>query len=269
MEGLKSFSDKLIAFLDKALVQTVKLLFMMAEMLGTIYTAQTGVCILKIALGSEVFAQFPAQQEQRGKPHKNIGQRVAEEYQRCEHHYEVPVIYPAAAAAFVHHHPALERTEKEYANHVADRVGKRNQDKHAPVDKALEIKNKDTAIKNEPENKHRTDGFKGAPSQLFSVKITAGAVVLAEVLLASHALQSGGEEAQQNLKRKNHRVYEREGSAFKTGKHAAAIYFAQHIKKYCQQEHKSSAKELEIMHKGGGGELHEDSQRGTHHFLFF
>ena len=253
MEGLKSLSDKLIAFLDKALVQTVKLLFMMAEMLGTVCAAETGVCILKVALRSEVCAQFPAQQEQRGKPHENIGQRVTEEYQRCEHHDEVPVIYTAAAAALVHHHPALEGAEKEYANHVTDGIGKRNEDKHTPVDEPLEIENKDSAIENEPEKKHRTDGFKGAPSQLFSVIITAGAKVLPEVFLAAHALKTGGEKAKQNLKRKNRRVYEREDGVFKTGKHAAAVYFAQHIKEHCQQEHKSSAKELEIMHKGCGG----------------
>jgi len=229
LEGDKLFSDEFIAFLHKTFMQTAKLLFVVAEMLGAVGTAETGVGIFKVTLGCEPGTQLPAEKQQQGQCHKHIGQGMPEENQGSEHHDKVPVIYTAAAAALVHHHPALEGAEEENADHVAHRIGEGNKNEHAPVDDSAEIQRKNQGIESDPEDNDRQHGFEGALSQGLFTGITSGAVILLEVLLAAHALELGGEEAKQHFQRENHRVNKRQKAVFKACKHAVMLDFANNI----------------------------------------
>ena len=203
------FSDQLIAFLYKAFVQTAKLLFVVAEMLCAVDTAEAGVGILKIALRSEPGTQLPAQKQQQRQCNEHIGKGMAEENQGSEHHDEVPVVDTAAAAALVHHHPALERAEEENADHVAHRIGQGNKNQQAPVNDTAEIQCKNQSIQSDPENNDGKYGPEGAFSQRLFPCIAAGSVILLEVLLTAHALKLGGEEAQEYFQRENHCINQR------------------------------------------------------------
>ena len=55
-----------------------------------------------------------------------------EKEKRSKHHGVVPVVDAAGATALVFQKPALERAEKQDADHVADRVSAGKQD-HNPV----------------------------------------------------------------------------------------------------------------------------------------
>ena len=101
-------------------MQAAQLLFVVAEMLRAVGAAKTGIAVLEISFRSKICTQLPAQQEQQRQAKQHICKRVPEENQGREHHYKVPIVNPAAAAAFVEHHPALEGAEKQNAYHVAD-----------------------------------------------------------------------------------------------------------------------------------------------------
>ena len=154
---------------------------------------------------------------------------MAEENQRGKHHDEIPVINTAAAAALVHHHPALEGTEEENTNHVAHRIGEGNKNQHTPVNDAAEIQSKNQSIQSDPENNDGKYGPEGAFSQRIFPCIAAGNVILLEVLLAAHTLKLGGEESQEYLQRENYCVKQRQKAVLKACKHAVVLYFAYNI----------------------------------------
>ena len=240
---------------------------MMAEVLTAVCAAETGVSIFKIALGSEIGAQLPAQKEQQRKSHKYIGQRMTEENKRSEHHDEIPVVNTAAAAALVKHHPALEGAEEKNTDHIADRIGQRNKNENTPVDYACKIECKYYRIESQPGENDRGNGFCGAASQGLSVNFGTGLEILFEVLLASHALKLGRKETQQHLKRKYNRIYNRQNAELKAGEHTAAAELADNIKSKSQKKHQASANKLQIMHNGSGGKLHKKGQEKTLLFL--
>ena len=91
-------------------------------MLGAVGSAETCISVFKVTFGSEVCAQLPTKKQKQGQRNKHISKRMAEEYKRSEHHDKVPVVDTAATAALVHHHPALEGAEEEYADHVTHGV---------------------------------------------------------------------------------------------------------------------------------------------------
>jgi len=170
-------------------VEAPQLLFVVAEMLGAVSAGEHLVCVLKVTLGSEISADLPAQQQNEAQSHKQVCKGVAEENERGKHHYKVPVVDTAAAAAFVHHHPCFKGAEEKDADHVTNRVCKGYENEHAPVDKAGKIKRKDDCIEGEPENDDRSDLPERTPAKSAAVKFTPGDKVLPEVLLAAHALK--------------------------------------------------------------------------------
>ena len=71
---------------------------------------------------------------------------MTEKYERGEHHDKIPVVYTAASAAFVFHHPCLEGAEKEDADHVTNGICQRHQDENTPVYNAGKVQRKNQCI---------------------------------------------------------------------------------------------------------------------------
>ena len=62
---------------------------------------------------------FPVDEKSYRDEQETLRIEALKRQQRSEHHGIVPVVYTAAAAAFVFHHPFLERAEEEYADHIS------------------------------------------------------------------------------------------------------------------------------------------------------
>ena len=91
-----------------------------AQALGTVFTLEIFVCIFRKVLWVATVGNFPNQKhsECKGKKHvvQNGSRLENEENKWGEHHLVIPIINTAGVAAFVFHHPRLERTEEHNAN---------------------------------------------------------------------------------------------------------------------------------------------------------
>ena len=106
----------------------------MAELFLTVLALKCAVGILRKSLRVSVKYDFPEDCEEHS--HTEEGERIPVRYQheRSEHHSVIPIVYTAAAAAFILHKPGLERAEEENAYHIAYRIEKRNQNEKSCVE---------------------------------------------------------------------------------------------------------------------------------------
>ena len=99
---------------------------------------------------------FPVDEKSYRDEQQALRIEALERQQRSKHHGIVPVVYTAAAATFVFHHPFLERAEEEYTDHIAYRVCERDQYENTAVydvekEKAEDAAEAETAEEKEPE----------------------------------------------------------------------------------------------------------------------
>ena len=83
---------------------------------------------------------FPTEQKHKRECDEAICVGMRNEYERCEHHCKVPIVDSAVGAAAVFHKPRLEGAEKEDANHIANAVGKGDQDQNSCIYNICKIK---------------------------------------------------------------------------------------------------------------------------------
>ena len=101
---------------------------MSAKLFGAVFALEIFVCIFREALGVAAICNFPNKKNRKGKRHKHVvNNRTGlenKENKRCEHHWVIPIVNTAGVAAFVFHHPRLERAEEHNANQVANAIRK-------------------------------------------------------------------------------------------------------------------------------------------------
>ena len=66
--------------------------------------------------------------------------------ERSEHHWEIPIIYSTRGAAFIFHHPRLERAEKQNADHIADGIRQGDKHQNTDVDQSCKIEHTDDSV---------------------------------------------------------------------------------------------------------------------------
>ena len=71
---------------------------------------------------------------------------MGHEYERGEHHCEIPIVDAAIGATAVLHKPSLKGTEEEDANHIADAVGESDEYKYPRINNIKKIKRADDAV---------------------------------------------------------------------------------------------------------------------------
>ena len=92
---------------------------MMAELLFTICTGETSVCVLSEALGVEAEEDLPYDHKKEAHTEKRERVRVGDKGKGSKHHRVIPVVYSTASTTLVLHKPGLEGAEIEYADHIA------------------------------------------------------------------------------------------------------------------------------------------------------
>ena len=97
---------------------------------------------------------FPVDEKSYRDEQQALRIEALKRQQRSEHHGIVPVVYTAAAAAFVFHHPFLERAEEEYADHIAYRVCDRDQYENTAVYDVEKEKAEDEPVKKKPASRY-------------------------------------------------------------------------------------------------------------------
>ena len=99
-----------------------------------------GICCLGETFGMALVIPFPTEQKHKRECDEAISVGMRNEYERREHHCEVPIIDSAIGAAAVFHKPRLKWAEKEDANHIANAVGKGDQDQNSCIYNICKIK---------------------------------------------------------------------------------------------------------------------------------
>ena len=107
--------------------EMLQLFFMVAEFFLTIFTRKAHIAILGKAFGMALINYLPFYEQYQRNCNDAVCEHIGYENKRCEHHRIVPVIYAAGGAAFVLHYPRVERTEEQYAYHIAHRKSKTQQ----------------------------------------------------------------------------------------------------------------------------------------------
>ena len=120
----------------------------------------------------------------------------------------IPIKNSAGCTAFVFHYPFLERTEKQYAYHIHDGEEQTDDEYYLLVDDVCIVQQTDDCRRKHGDECHGDCRVFFVGDDVFFGHL-AGFEVAPELLLAAHALQSGGEEAQEYLHNKN-RPYDSE-----------------------------------------------------------
>lgn len=121
--------------------------------------------------------------------------------ERGEHHRIIPVVYTAAAAAFILHKPGLEGAEEENADHIADRVEEGYYDKDTRIDDAGEIEDGYRTVKRDPYKEGDERALRAREIRLVHI---CRSEVASKLLLTPHTLKARGEEAQDHLRDEEH-----------------------------------------------------------------
>ena len=151
-----------------------------------------GICCLGEAFGMALVIPFPTEQKHQRERDEAISVGMRNEYERREHHCKVPIVDSAIGAAAVFHKPRLEGAEKEDANHIANAVGKSDQDQNSCIYNIGKIKRADRAVKRKPS---RNNG-KGALPRLKARLFGFGRDEIAcKLLLASGTFKLRGKES--------------------------------------------------------------------------
>ena len=89
---------------EQLFMEAAQLLFVVAQLLFAVGAGEGAVRLLVKALWVHEVVQLPADEQQQAQCDKALGVGIIDDEQRREHHYIVPVIYPAGIAALVLHH---------------------------------------------------------------------------------------------------------------------------------------------------------------------
>ena len=95
---------------------------MSTQFFRAVFALQILIGLFGKPLGVPVECDLPPDQKCNGQSKKAPEITAPDKEQRGKHHCIVPVIDPAYGAAFVLHEPALERAEKQNADHITDRI---------------------------------------------------------------------------------------------------------------------------------------------------
>ena len=104
------------------LPKTLELLFMMTELFLTVPALRVSVRPVRKPLGMHVQGDLPSRQKHQRHSKKTPSVSIRYKNEWREHHGIIPVINPTDTAAPVLKNPGLERTEKQYADHVTHTV---------------------------------------------------------------------------------------------------------------------------------------------------
>ena len=94
------------------------------------------------------------------------------------------------------HHPGLEGAEEEDADHVGDRIEKRDEHQNALIDDMKEIERSEDCVQPSPANKDQQGDLPGLEHWLL---LSARAIVPLVLLLATHRSGLRGDEALAHL----------------------------------------------------------------------
>ena len=144
---------------EQLFMKAAQLLFVVAQLLLAVGAGEGAVRVLVEAFGVHEIVQLPADEQKQAQGDKALGVGIIHHEQRREHHYIVPVVYPAGIAALVLHQPCLERAEEQDADHVAHRVEDRQQHHDAPIEDALHIQPDEQQVRQRPEDDDRDGAF--------------------------------------------------------------------------------------------------------------
>ena len=128
--------------------------FVTAQFFAAIATGKGGICLLVKPFGMDAAEDLPYQQEKHCHCEKTPGIKIIYKDKRRKHHGIVPVVYAAASAALVFHHPFLERTEEQDTYHIAHRVGKAYEYEDTFIDDICKEKGVNGSVEQQPASKH-------------------------------------------------------------------------------------------------------------------
>ena len=231
---------------------------MMAELFLAVAAGKTFVCHLRKPFGMAICHDLPIDQQQQRQAEKRIGEPMRHKHKGGKHHRVIPVIDPTASAALVLHHPGLEGTEEQDADHITNRIRQTDQHENAGIDHARQIEDTDGAIQQKPEQQH----LKDTPSDERSMPFLGGTEIPSELLLASHAFQARGEEAQNHLDSEN-RADHRQEQRLRAdhSERLLRLYTVKEIQHQGGKKQGRSEDQLEIMQRRNGGK----TSRSTGH----
>lgn len=106
---------------------------MQAELLTAVLARKAGIGVRGKAFGMEAKGDLPAQKQQDGHTQKRPRIKAWDKHERSKHHGKIPIIDTAIRAASVFHKPRLKRTEKQYADHIANTVSEADQNQYPRI----------------------------------------------------------------------------------------------------------------------------------------
>ena len=95
---------------------------MLTKLLFAVRTGKATVGRLAKAFRVSINRNLPANEQQQRQSQQAPRVKPGNKQERRKHHCVIPIINPAGRAAAISHHPRLERTEKQNANQITDRI---------------------------------------------------------------------------------------------------------------------------------------------------
>ena len=126
-----------------------------AEPFGAVFAVQSLVTGERKAFGVTEERDLPIDQDPKRECRDQIGERRGKEKKRRTHHGVIPVVDATARAAAVLQKPAPDRTEKENADRVADRVYEKGEEENASVKDPEKAKHAEKGIEADPDGGDR------------------------------------------------------------------------------------------------------------------
>ena len=169
---------------------------MHTELFRTVSAFQVTVGILREPLRMPVKGYLPS--DQQSYRQKQKAPRIDPSYkeQWRKHHGIIPVIDPAGSAAFILHKKRLERTEKEYADQITNRIRAAEQEHYAFIKYPQHIKCTKDTIEHGP---YKRDQHGRIIIRDLYICISCFYIVFSELLLTSGTFISGWEEPEDHF----------------------------------------------------------------------
>ena len=227
---------------------------MAAQLFGAIRAAEVIVCGVREPFGMPVERHLPPNEQRDGQRQQAPGIGLCHEKQGREHHGVVPVVDPARRAALVFQKPALEGTEEQYADHVADGIGAAEQQHDSIVQYPHHVQGAKYGIEADPDQQ---DQDRGVVVGHDDVRSAGFDVVPGELLLAAGAFKARREEAQDHLHGEHQKQHAHDDGPLRqlVGERFAAVDAAHDVGDQQYDKQKGSIKQLEIVHHADDGHL--------------
>ena len=201
LELLADFADLRIFLQQEAILvvlqKMTKLFFVVAKLLFAIRTGKTSVRFFGESLGMAKGEYFPYGKKQQRDTEQTPSIQTRDPHERRKHHRKIPIIDATASAAFIFHKPSLKRTEKQNADHIADGIGKTDQQQNSLVDHARAVQKSDHQIERDPSRRHGENASIGSLGRNGSLRWNK---ILFELLLTAHALRVRRKKAQKHFR---------------------------------------------------------------------